>query len=68
VIGALFLYAGLGYFDVPADLPSPKHRAFFILFAFLIGLSQGNFVTFLTKRFQKMLVRSAASGRPGAGR
>jgi hypothetical protein len=68
VIGGLFLYAGLSYFDVPADLPSPKHRAFFILWAFLVGLYQGNFVAFLTKRFQKMLVSSATRGRPGAGR
>ncbi len=58
VVGALFLYAGLSYFDVPADLPSPKHRAFFILFAFLVGLYQGNFVTFLHKRFQKILEKS----------
>jgi hypothetical protein len=62
VIGALFLYAGLSYFDVPADLPSPKHRAFFILFSFLVGLFQGNFVAFLTKRFQKMLVKSTTTG------
>src|SRR3989304_7651980 len=58
VVGALFLYAGLSYFDVPADLPSPKHRAFFILFAFLIGLYQGNFVAFLHKRFQNILEKS----------
>lgn len=58
VVGALFLYAGLSYFDVPADLPSPKHRAFFILFAFLIGLHQGNFVAFLHTRFQKILEKS----------
>ncbi len=60
VVGALFLYAGLSYFDVPADLPSPKHRAFFILFAFLIGLYQGNFIVFLHKRFQKILERSGS--------
>ena len=59
VVGALLLYAGLGYFDVPADIPSPKHRAFFILFSFLIGLYQGNFLAFLNKRFQKMLEKSA---------
>lgn len=58
VIGAVFLYAGLGYFDVPAELPNPKHRAFFILFSFLIGLYQGNFVAYLSKRFQKMLEKS----------
>lgn len=61
VVGALFLYAGLSYFDVPADIPNPKHRAFFILFAFLTGLYQGNFLTFLSKRFQKMLERSGAA-------
>ena len=59
VIGGLFLYAGLSYFDVPAGLPNPKQRAFFILFAFLIGLYQGNFVAFVSKRFQKILERSA---------
>lgn len=70
VIGALSLYAGLSYFDVPADLPNPKQRAFFILFAFLIGLYQGNFVAFLSKRFQKILERSAAAvdrGRAAKG-
>lgn len=61
VIGATFLYAGLGYFDVPADLPNPKHRAFFILFSSMIGLYQGSFVTFLSKRFQKILEKSAAA-------
>ncbi|MFI5109355.1 MAG: hypothetical protein ACHP78_10965 [Terriglobales bacterium] len=60
VIGGLFLYAGLSYFDVPADLPNAKHRAFFILFSFLIGLYQGTFVTFLSKRFEKMLEKRAA--------
>lgn len=69
VVGALFLYAGLSYFEVPADLPSPKHRAFFILFAFLIGLHQGNFLTFLSKRFQRILEKSgdrdpAPKGKP----
>lgn len=58
VVGALFLYAAVSYFDVPADLPNPKHRAFFILFAFLIGLYQGNFVAFLSKRFQMILEKS----------
>lgn len=71
VVGSLFLYAGLSYFDVPAELPSPKHRAFFILFAFLIGLYQGNFVTFLHKRFQRILEKSgerdAASGEKRKG-
>lgn len=61
VIGAIFLYAGLSYFDVPASLPTAKQRAFFILFAFLIGLYQGNFVAFLSKRFQKILERSATA-------
>jgi len=68
VVGALFLYAGLSYFDVPAALPNSKHRAFFILFAFLIGLHQGNFVAFLNKRFQKILEKSGpeASTDPAA--
>jgi hypothetical protein len=64
VVGSLFLYAGLSYFDVPAELPSPKHRTFFILFAFLIGLYQGNFVTFLNKRFQRILENSADRDPP----
>ncbi len=63
VIGALILYAGLSYFDVPAALPNPKHRAFFMLFSFLIGLYQGNFVAFLSKRFEKMLERSARAAK-----
>ncbi len=67
VIGALFLYAGLSYFDVPADIPNPKHRAFFILFSFLIGLYQGNFVTFLSKRFQKILEESAGASKSPKG-
>jgi hypothetical protein len=58
VVGAFFLYAGLTYFDVPADLPNPKQRAFFILFAVLVGLYQANFVAFLHKRFQKILEKS----------
>jgi len=64
VVGALFLYAGLSYFDIPAALPNPKHRAFFILFAFLIGLYQGNFVAFLSKRFQKILEKSGPEAPP----
>jgi hypothetical protein len=64
VVGAFFLYAGLTYFDVPADLPNPKHQAFFILFAVLIGLYQANFVAFLHKRFQKMLEKSGPGPLP----
>jgi len=63
VVGALLLYSGLGYFDVPADIPNPKHRAFFMLFSFLVGLYQGNFVTFLSKRFEKILERSAKAAK-----
>ena len=63
VIGALVLYAGLSYFDVPADLPNPKHKAFFMLFSFLIGLYQGNFLAFLSKRFQKILEKSAGADK-----
>lgn len=59
VVGGLFLYAGLNYFDVPATL-NPKHRAFFIIFSFLIGLYQGKFLTFLNRRFQKILEKSEA--------
>ena len=58
VVGALFLYAGLSFFDVPQDVSNPKHLAFFILFAFLVGFYQGNFVSFLSERFRKMLERS----------
>jgi hypothetical protein len=66
VVGALCLYAGVSYFDVPAALPNPKHRAFFALFAFLIGLYQGNFVAFLSKRFQKILEKVRPRGSPRA--
>lgn len=58
MIGAVLLYAGLSYFSVPEGLPNPKDRAFFVLFSFLIGLYQGNFLVFLSKRFEKMLERS----------
>lgn len=58
VVEAFFLYAGLTYFDVPADSPNPKHQAFFIVFAVLVGLYQANFVAFLHKRFQKILEKS----------
>ena len=58
VVGGMFLYAGLSYFDVPAALLNQKHRAFFIIFSFLIGLYQGKFLTFLNKRFQKILDKS----------
>jgi hypothetical protein len=67
VVGALFLYAGLSYFDVPAELVNPKQRAFFILFTFLIGLYQGQFVAFLNKRFQRMLEKSGAKDQQPPG-
>jgi hypothetical protein len=63
VASGVFLYAGLSYFEISIDQPTPKQRAFFILFAFLVGLYQGNFVTFLDKRFQEML-KKPAGGEP----
>ena len=57
VIGAAILFAGLGYFDTDVDISNTKQRMFFIVFCFLIGLNQGDFVKYLsqisTRLFQK---------------
>jgi hypothetical protein len=58
VVSAIVLYAGLSYFDAPTAKLDAKQRAFFIAFAVLVGLYQGSFVTFLSKRFEEILSKS----------
>ncbi len=57
IFGAAVLFAGLGYFEVSADALATKHKLFLIVFTFLIGLYQSNFLAALgemSKRvFQK---------------
>ncbi len=47
VAGALILYAGLIYFDVPAGDEPVKRKVLFSLFSFLVGLNQKAFLAFL---------------------
>ena len=54
VVGGLVILGGLGYFDVPPRVMAVKQRLFLIVFSFLIGLYQANFLTSLSdlsKRF-----------------
>ena len=55
VIGATILFAGLGYFDVSADILNFKQKVFFIVFCFLIGMYQGDFITFLNNLSKRLL-------------
>lgn len=57
VIASLILFAGLGYFDVPSDKLGEKHRLFFIIFCFLVGLYQDDFLQFLSTLNKRLLQR-----------
>jgi len=57
VIGGIIMMAGLGYFDVQLSAISDKQRMFFIVFAFLIGVYQNEFLAFLTALNKKILLR-----------
>ncbi len=55
VIGALMLFAGLVFFEANIDVLSVKHKTFFIIFCFLIGMYQRNFIAYLSKMFKKII-------------
>lgn len=55
VAGALILYAGLIYFDVPAEGAPVKRKVLFSLFSFLVGLNQKAFLKFLNRLTERFL-------------
>jgi hypothetical protein len=55
VIGALMLFAGLIFFEAQIEVLSIKHKMFFIVFCFLIGMYQRNFITYLGKMFRRII-------------
>ena len=55
VIGALILFAGLIFFDANIGNMSLKHKSFFIVFCFLIGLYQRHFLGYLEKMLRKII-------------
>lgn len=55
VIGALLLFSGLIFFEANIETLSIKHRMFFIIFCFLIGMYQRNFLEYLGGMFRKIL-------------
>ncbi len=62
IIGALILFAGLGFFDAQIETLSLKHKLFFIIYCFLIGMYQRNFITYLSNMFKKMLQEKTNKG------
>ena len=54
VIGALMLFAGLIFFEANIEVLSLRHKLFFIIFCFLIGMYQRNFITYLSQMFKKL--------------
>jgi hypothetical protein len=55
VIGALMLFAGLIFFEVNIEVLSLRHKTFFIIFCFLIGMFQRNFIAYLSQIFKKFI-------------
>ena len=55
VIWALILLSGLVFFEAPIEVLSVKHKIFFILFCFLIGMYQRTFIEYLGKMFKKII-------------
>lgn len=55
VIGALMLFSGLFFFEANLEILSIKHRMFFVILCFLIGLYQRNFIAYLGDMFRKIL-------------
>jgi len=55
VIGALMLFAGLIFFEANIEVLSIKHRMFFVIFCFLIGMYQRNFIAYLGKTFRRII-------------
>jgi hypothetical protein len=55
VVGALILFAGLGYFDVSTVNLNIKQKLFMIVFCFLCGLYHRNFIEFLSKLSSRFL-------------
>jgi hypothetical protein len=54
LFGACLLFAGLGYFDVSVSVMTSKHKVFFIVFSFLIGLFENRFLSSLESLSKKM--------------
>lgn len=70
VVGAVILFAGLGYFDASFDNWGFKQEMFFIVFCFLIGIYQNDFLAFLSELNKKLFQRrpqreSLSGGDPG---
>ncbi|PKN18248.1 MAG: hypothetical protein CVU71_12110 [Deltaproteobacteria bacterium HGW-Deltaproteobacteria-6] len=55
VIGASMLFAGLIFFEAQIEILSIKHRMFFVIFCFLIGMYQRHFIAYLGKMFRKII-------------
>lgn len=55
VIGSLMLFAGLIFFEAQIEVLSIKHKMFFVIFCFLIGMYQGNFIAYLGKMFRRII-------------
>lgn len=56
VIGGVIIYAGLGFFNADTATWGTKQKALFVVFGFLIGIYQNDFLSFLaglkTRLFQ----------------
>jgi hypothetical protein len=57
VVGGAIVMAGLGYFDVQVSAITEKQRMFFVVFAFLIGVYQNDFLAFLMDLNKKILLK-----------
>jgi len=58
IFGAVLLLAGLGYFDVNPETLTVKHKLFLIIFSFLIGLYQANFLTVLNEMSRRFFTNT----------
>lgn len=67
VVAVLIAYAGLVYFDVPDAGRPAKQKVLFCLFAFIVGLNQTAFLTFLgnlTSRFLNSAEKTKGARSP----
>jgi hypothetical protein len=63
IVGAAILFAGLGYFDVSSDTLTTKHKLFLVIFSFLIGLYQSNFLTALGEMSKRIFQKPIKPGK-----
>jgi hypothetical protein len=57
VLGAIIVFAGLGYFEVQATQITEKHRFFLEVFCFIVGMYESDFLGFLQQLTRRLLRR-----------